>query len=462
VTCKIFLPDKLIWVFRGSADVRGAYGGRGSGKTRAFAKMSAVNGVRFGQAGIKGQILCARQYMNSLDDSSLEEVKRAIQDEKELSDYYEIGDKYIRSKNGNISYSFAGLDRNISSIKSKGRILLCWVDEADVVNDKAWQTLIPTLREEGGNWNAELWVTWNPQRKGSPTDKRFKNCDDPRYKIACINWRDNPKFPDVLERQRLRDLKQRPDEYENIWEGAYGSSHGSILARWVSEAERDGRINNNIEYDSRGAGIVVSCDIGFRDTCSWWYFQPVVGGTNVLDYDQDHGLDADDWIPRVYDKLKSIGGDNYKLDTIWLPHDAKNKTFQSKFSSRERFMSAFGGNKIKIVPDSRKADRIEAARTYIKRCAFNAEKCEHGLDGLRAWEFEYNVDAGVFSREPLHNFASHPSDAFSYGCQVLREPDKNKVVLPIHEQLQDNSIQNISMKSITNQHFKRARAARDE
>lgn len=41
------------------------------------------------------------------------------------------------------------LDRNIASIKSKERLLLCWVDEAAPVTEEAWRTLIPTLREEG-------------------------------------------------------------------------------------------------------------------------------------------------------------------------------------------------------------------------------------------------------------------------------------------------------------------------
>lgn len=127
-TAAIEIPDKLIPVFEGEADVRGSYGGRGSAKTRTFAKMAAVKGYMFGMEGIKGLILCARQFMNSLDDSSLEECKRAIEDEPFLAEYYEIGDKYIKSRDGNISFAFAGLDRNIASIKSKGRILLCWVD----------------------------------------------------------------------------------------------------------------------------------------------------------------------------------------------------------------------------------------------------------------------------------------------------------------------------------------------
>ena len=75
---QIALPPKLIPVFTGEADVRGAYGGRGSGKTRSFAKMTAVRAHMWAQAGRSGQILCTRQFMNSLDDSSLEEIKEAI------------------------------------------------------------------------------------------------------------------------------------------------------------------------------------------------------------------------------------------------------------------------------------------------------------------------------------------------------------------------------------------------
>lgn len=87
---KIELPPKLIDLFLGEADVRAAWGGGGSGKTRSFAKMAAVRGYQFGMAGISGIILCARQFMISLEDSSLEEIKRAIADEPFLSAYYEV------------------------------------------------------------------------------------------------------------------------------------------------------------------------------------------------------------------------------------------------------------------------------------------------------------------------------------------------------------------------------------
>lgn len=63
--------------------------------------------------------------MNSLADLSMEEVKQAVGSVDWFNDYYEIGQNYIRTKNGLISYVFCGLRHNLDSIKSKARILIC-------------------------------------------------------------------------------------------------------------------------------------------------------------------------------------------------------------------------------------------------------------------------------------------------------------------------------------------------
>lgn len=428
---QIKLPKKLVSTFLGEADVRGAHGGRGSAKTRSFAKMVAVRGYMYGNMGIKGQLLCARQFMNSLEDSSLEECKRAIEEEPFLLAYYEIGDRYIKSKDGRIQFTFAGLDRNIGSIKSKGRILLCWVDEAEPVTEHAFSILIPTLREEGEGWNAELWLTWNPERKSSAVNQRFRNSSDPRVKICELNWRDNPWFPETLNRTRLKDEKERPDTYDHIWEGHYGTPQGSILGKLVSQARSEGRIHNNVKFDPQGAGLEISCDLGHRDTASWWFWQRALGGFRLLYYVGHSGMDAQDWIPLIHDiacVITDIDKDSAdapkllkrRLEKIWMPHDARAKTFLSKHSAIEQFGDAFGFDKVGIS-EAKKADQINAARTVIKRCEFNASLCEEGIEGLEGWQFKYYADEQIFSKEPEHNWASHPSDAFAYGALKMEE-----------------------------------------
>ena len=214
---EIELPNKLIEVFDGAARYRAAYGGRGSGKTKTFAKMAAVKGYMFGHAGLAGAILCAREHLNSLDESSMEEIKATIRDEPILNDYYEIGEKFIRSKDRRIRFVFAGLRHNLDSIKSKANVLLAWVDEAENVSEAAWQKLIPTVRAP----NSEIWATWNPENPESATNRRLRINSSKDMKVAQINWRDNPWFPTVLNLERVRDLEQRPDIYGHVWEGDF-------------------------------------------------------------------------------------------------------------------------------------------------------------------------------------------------------------------------------------------------
>ncbi|EOA7288124.1 PBSX family phage terminase large subunit [Proteus mirabilis] len=228
-TVDLPIPAKLVPMFaKEGVRYRGAFGGRGSAKTRTFAMMSAVKAYQAAEQGISGVILCGREFMNSLEESSMEEVKQAIRSIPWLNDYFDIGEKYIRTKCKRVNYVFCGLRHNLDSIKSKARILLAWVDEAESVSDLAWKKLRPTVRESG----SEIWVTWNPEKDGSATDKRFRKTPPKNSIIVEMNYNDNPWFPDVLEEERLDDLNSLEySDYAWIWEGAYlENSDKQVLA----------------------------------------------------------------------------------------------------------------------------------------------------------------------------------------------------------------------------------------
>jgi len=106
-----------------------------------------------------------------------------------------------------------------------------------------------------------------------------------------------------------------------------------------------------------------------------------------------------------------------------LPKDAKAKTFQSRHSAMERFLKAYGSSIIRVVPGESVTNRINAARRVIERCQFSQSACETGLEGLRAWCYEWDEDLKVYGKDPLHNWASHHGDAFSYGAQVMEQAE---------------------------------------
>ncbi len=393
---------------------KGAYGGRGGAKSHFFAERALKTCV-----ARKTRIVCIREVQDSIRDSVRQLLVDKIQ-KLSLGHLFEVFETEIRGPNGSLII-FKGMQSyNAETIKSLEAYDIAWVEEAQTLSQRSLDMLRPTIRKDG----SELWFSWNPRYKTDPVDKFFRSNPPEEAVSVMVNWRDNPWFPDVLRKDMERDFEVDPDKADHVWNGAYGSSEGAILSRWVNEAEREGRINNDVCFDPMGSPIELSSDIGFRDTASWWYWQRKVGGFALLKYDGDSGLDADDWIPRIEANLQDL-----RLGKIWLPHDARAKTFQSKHSSMEKFLSAFGADKVDIVPRSSDLDQISAARKVIKRCEFNREQCETGIDGLLAWEFEYNDDNNVFSKTPLHNWASHPGDAFAYGAQTMEQyvmPDTKK------------------------------------
>lgn len=204
------IVPKLRDCFTGAARYRCSWGGRGSGKSRTFALMSAVRGY---YQPIR--ILCTREIQNSIKDSVLKEIVRAIDSVPWLRSHYSDGETFIRGKNGT-EYIFKGLRHNYTEIKSMSGVAICWVEEAERISTESWGVLRPTIREPG----SEIWVTWNPEKDDSATQQQFIAKPPRSMKIVECNYRDNPFFPDVLEQERLDCLEAAtPEIYQHIWEG---------------------------------------------------------------------------------------------------------------------------------------------------------------------------------------------------------------------------------------------------
>ena len=231
-TATIELPPKLVPLFaqpRGSMRYRCAKGGRGSGKSFSVALMAAVWGY-----AEPLRILCTRDLQISIKESMHAEIKNAIESTPWLKDHYDVGESYIRGRNGT-EFLFRGLRHNISAIKSMAQIDLCIVEEAEDVPDASWRDLLPTVRAP----KSEVWCVWNPRLDGSPVDQRFVKKPPPGAMVVDMNYGDNPWFPEVLDAQRKHDQSTLdPATYSHIWEGAYlQNSNAQVLAGKVTVQE---------------------------------------------------------------------------------------------------------------------------------------------------------------------------------------------------------------------------------
>jgi phage terminase large subunit len=227
---------------------------------------------------------------------------------------------------------------------------------------------------------------------------------------------------DTEELEAARKL-MTPEQYEQEFECSFEAAiTGAYWGREMGVAERDGRIGD-VPHDPESP-VYTAWDLGVRDATAIWFFQPLMGGINVIDYYEASGVGVDHY-------AEVLHGKGYKLGHCLVPHDAKVKEWGSGRTRIEIMQSL--NLQPWIVPDHRLMDGIQAGRTTIPMARFDRAKCGDGIEALKQYRAEYDEERKVLKPTPLHDWSSHAADAWRYlaiGWQELRaaEPQpKSKV-----------------------------------
>lgn len=396
-------PEKLQCLFKPNR-YKVLYGGRGGAKSWGIARALLI------LASNKPlRILCARELQMSIKDS----VHKLLSDQIEalgLSGFYSVQNASIRGLNGS-EFSFVGLRSNVTQIKSYEGVDICWVEEAQTVSKGSWNVLIPTIRKDG----SEIWVSFNPELEEDETYQRFVLHPPAGAIVEKINWSDNPWFPEVL-RTEMEALKVRDhSSYLTVWEGLCRKSiDGAVFGNELAVAELENRITH-VAYDP-SKPVHRIWDLGWADNVAIWYLQFVGTETRLIRYQEDNQKTISHYLAEG----QKWG---YVYDTDWLPHDAQNKTLAANGRSIEEIVRATGA-KTRVIPRTSIVDSINAARTIFGSCWFDRENTADGLQCLRHYQYEVDKDTGLFSKSPLHNWASHGADAFRMIGLMVKEPRK--------------------------------------
>ena len=216
------------------------HGGRGGGKS-VFVAKTLVLEAYFSPV----QILCARELMNSIADSSMALLWEQIE-QLELEHFFIKTKTEIQGANGS-RFFFRGLKTNITSIKSIAKIDRAWVEEAEAVCEDSWKVLTPSIRTTG----ARIIITFNPRLLMDATYQRFVVKPPTDSIITECQYSDNPHFPEALDQER-RDMKVNdPDLYEHVWLGKpVGDSPLSIIPPKWARACVD--IHNKLDIEIAG------------------------------------------------------------------------------------------------------------------------------------------------------------------------------------------------------------------
>jgi hypothetical protein len=259
--------------------------------------------------------------------------------------------------------------------------------------------LFPALQARKG------WIVFigTPKGKNHFYDIYMRACGDPSswYTFMLRASESGLLSPEILSEARKNMSEDEYDqEYECSFDAAVLGTYYSKIIAWL-EANR--HISSLVDYDPN-FGVQVHFDIGRTDSTAAWFWQPVLDGISIIDYEEESGKGPEEW----FDILNDRG---YKYEMLWLPHDARAKTFATKRSTIEQFLDA--GWPVDIVPKLALQHGIDAARKMLPRCYFNP-RCMAGIECLRAYQRKWDDKTKSFADFPLHNWASHGADAFRY------------------------------------------------
>ena len=378
------------------------YGGRGGGKSQAFADALLVSGM---MRPIR--VLCAREIQRSIRDS----VKRLLDDEIDrfsLRHFYSSTDFEIRGQNGTL-FIFSGL-QHVESLKSLKGITHCWIEEAETLSERSIDVLLPTIRED----NSEIWISFNPDRVTAPVWQKFVVAPPRNALVKKVTWRDNPFFPDVLEAERQSCLAQDPDKHRWIWEGEPREiGEGSFYGKLLLEARDEGRIAP-IPVEP-GLLVNTAWDLGVSDSTAIWFFQFLPSGSageyRFIDFYESSG----EGLQHYAEVLAAKG---YHYGQHIGPHDLAVRELGSGTSRIETARKM--GIKFRVAPMLPVMDGIDAARRVIGAAWFDSEKCRDGIKALMAYQHERDEVHQCWKRTPLHDWTSHAADAFRYAAVGFR------------------------------------------
>lgn len=411
-TARVFQP------LLAPARYKGAYGGRGSGKSHFFADLLIEDSIA--EKGMRS--VCIREVQKSLKESA----KRLIEDklgEHRLgeADGFKVFREVVETP-GDGLINFQGMqDHTAESIKSLEGYKRAWCEEAQSLSARSLSLLRPTLRAEG----SEIWFSWNPRRKTDPVDQMLRGETVPTGAVVVrANWSDNPWFPKVLEQERKDCLRDSPEQYPHIWEGEYATVlSGAYYARHLAEARAQGRIGRVAADPLMTIRLFV--DIGGTgaraDAFVIWVAQFIGREIRLLNYYEAIGQP----LAAHLEWCRSHGYTPGRAQ-FWLPHDgdSNDKVYDVSYASALRA----AGYEVTVVPNQGKgaaAARIEAARRLFPSMWFNEATTRAGLDAL-GWYHEKRDEARNVGLGPDHDWASHGSDAFGLGCVVYEEPQMKK------------------------------------
>lgn len=227
--------------------------------------------------------------------------------------------------------------------------------------------------------------------------------------------RDNPHIT-AEYRQRLLLLPEA--DREALLNGRWGIINvpGAIYGADLGRMREEGRITR-VPHDPR-IPVETYWDLGYGDHTAIWCRQRVGPEIRCIAYYEANKQSFDHYAQWLADK-------KWTFSRHVLPHDAASKWLGTGKSIEEIAKDLLTG-KVEVGPRLDVEDRINATRMMFPRVWIDETGCADGLRALQHYRREYSDKLGQDKPVPLHDWASHGSDAFGYMALDAEKPERQK------------------------------------
>jgi len=212
----------------------------------------------------------------------------------------------------------------------------------------------------------------------------------------------------VIPDWELEDAKRTmPDsQFEQEYECSFNAAvQGSYYGALMEQAEKQKRIGD-IPYDPT-VDVETWWDLGIGDSTAIWFAQRVNNEVRLIDYYETNGESLAYYVSKLNEKP-------YNYGAHIAPHDIVTRELGTGKSRLE--VAAELGLNFEVAPKLEVEHGIESVRNTLPNCWFDRIRCKQGIEALKQYKKVFDDKNQVFKNKPHHNWASHGSDAFRYGC----------------------------------------------
>jgi hypothetical protein len=219
---------------------------------------------------------------------------------------------------------------------------------------------------------------------------------------------------DAARRQMTDD--QYAQEFECSFEAAI---QGAYFGTEMRQAAEEKRIVG-VPYEA-SSEVITAWDLGIGDSTAIWFAQVVGREIRLIDYYEARLAGPEHYIKVIREKP-------YTYSRHVLPHDADLSRLETGGKSLKEILWAMGLS-VEIGTKLTKEEQIAHGRLLFPRIWIDKDKCEAGIGALASWHFAFDDQKQTLGRTPVHDWASHASDAFCLIGVMLREMVKSKKIV---------------------------------